>query len=212
MTPRFLFVHGWAMDGTLWDGVRAELGTPADSVRELGYFGASAAASPATGAPVIGVGHSLGLLRLLGEPPTGLVGLAAINGFTRFTLSADHPAGVPARLLHRMLRRLEQDADATATAFRTRCGLAGPLPAPAVPAALRHGLELLRDGDGRDALRHLGVPVLALSGDRDEVVPPALSAACFGAVRWVEEGGHLLPLTHAGRCAQALREFAYRLA
>ena len=215
MTAHFLFVHGWAMDASLWDAVRGELGARAGSVRDLGYFGPPAGARPAApplpDAPIIAVGHSLGVMQLLGEPPAGLVGLVAVNGFTRFTRAADHPAGVPARLLDRMMHRLDQDAEATVAAFRARCGLAGmPLGRLAAPA-LRQGLALLRDGDHRRAGRD--VPhVLALAATRDEIVPPALSAACFGSLLWVETGGHLLPLTHAALCARALLDFAGRFA
>jgi pimeloyl-[acyl-carrier protein] methyl ester esterase len=212
MTPRFLFTHGWATDGSLWDGIRHALhiedGRIGSSVRELGYFGAPFDPAP-TGSPTIAVGHSLGFMQMLGEPPSGLVGLVAINGFTRFSAASDHPAGVPCRLLHRMLRRLEQDPDTLAREFRSRCGLTAGLPAPARLPALKQGLELLLHGDFRQALRQ-SPPVLALSGGQDEIAPPALSEACFGAIEWVE-AGHLLPLTHPALCARALRDFAGRL-
>lgn len=227
MTPHFLFVHGWALDASLWDALRGELGEQAGSVRELGYFDPPSSASPADQplpssassadqplpeAPIIAVGHSLGVMQLLDAPPAGLIGLVAINGFTCFAGSAQHPAGVPARLLHRMMQRLEQDAEATVAAFRIRCGLARIPPGRAAVPALRRGLELLCHGDGRAALRDLPVPVLALAATRDEIVPPALSAACFDRPLWMEAGGHLLPLTHALPCARALRDFAGKLA
>lgn len=215
MTPHFLFVHGWAMDATFWDAIRGDLGARAGSVRELGYFDPPARARlldlPPPDAPIIGVGHSLGVMQLLGEPPAGLVGLVAVNGFTRFTRADDHPAGVPAQFLHRMMRRLDQDAAAVAAAFRARCGLAGMPPGRALAPVLGRGLALLRDGDLRHALGR--VPhVLALAATRDEIVPAALSAACFGEPHWVEADGHLLPLTHAALCADMLREFAGRFA
>lgn len=212
MTPQFLFTHGWAMDGSLWDSIRHALhaeGRLGSSVRELGYFGAPF--DPAPTGPIVAVGHSLGFMQMLDEPPPGLVGLVAINGFTRFSAAPDHPAGVPARLLHRMLQRLEQDPDATAGEFRTRCGLAAAPPAPARLPALRQGLERLLHGDLRQALRRSPVPVLAISTTQDEIVPPALGKACFDDIQWVEEAGHLLPLTHPALCAQALRDFAGRL-
>jgi len=210
MTARFLFVHGWALDASLWDGVRAALGAHSGTARELGYF--SAVSDPGfVEGPVIAVGHSLGTMQLLDQPPAGLVGLVAINGFTRFAASADHPEGVPVRLLHRMMQRLEQDVDATVRAFRARCGIDEPPPGRCVLPVLKQGLEQLRDGDARSRIRTLRCPVLALAGNRDAIAPPELSRACFDDLRWVEEGGHLLPLTHPALCARLLRGFAGRI-
>ena len=216
MTPHFLFVPGWAMEASLWDGLRAELGVHAGSVRAPGYFELPATATrrdpPLPDAPVIAVGHSLGVMQVLEAPPPGLIGLVAINGFSRFTRSADHPAGVAPRFLHRMMRQLDQDAGATAAAFRARCGLAQSSGGPPAAPVLRQGLELLCHGDGRAALRRLMVPVLSLAATGDAIVPPGLSVACFGTPLWFETGGHLLPLTHAAACARALRDFAGGLA
>jgi pimeloyl-[acyl-carrier protein] methyl ester esterase len=216
MTAPLLFLHGWGFDASLWSGMRAVLGDHTGSVRELGYFDAAARDCPLGGpadAPVIGVGHSLGIMQLLLDPPpAGLAGLVAINGFTRFSESPDHPDGVPVRLLRRMMQRLDEDADATVQAFRARCGLEAPLPGPARVAVLRRGLELLCEGDARPAFHALGCPVLVLAGETDAIAPAALSRACFEKVRWVERGGHLLPLTDPALCAGAVRAFAERLA
>ena len=210
MIPQFLYTHGWAMDGSLWDGVRGRLGGRAGATRDLGYF-ADPFDPPPDGRPVIAVGHSLGVMQTLDRPPPGLVGMVAINGFSRFSAGLDHDAGIPVRLLHRMLQRLQQEPDATATAFRDRCGLAGALPGPARLPALERGLELLCQGDFRQACRNLRVPVLALAGRKDSIVPPALSAACFDEILWEEEAGHLLPVTHPDFCARALADFAGRI-
>lgn len=216
MTAQFLFVHGWALDSSLWDGMCAAMEGRAAVVRELGYFGPvprQPSVDPAAASgPVIAVGHSLGLMQLLEAPPAGLAGLVAINGFSRFAAAADHPAGVPARLLHRMQQRLEQDADATVTAFRRRCGMTRMPPGPAMRPALHGGLELLCDGDGRETLRRLPCPVLALAGGQDPIVPPGLTRACFDRITWVEAAGHLLPLTHPEHCARMLCDFADAIA
>lgn len=219
MTAPFLFQHGWGLDASLWDGMRDMLGEHVGSARAQGYFGAAedrpvgAPVGAPGDAPVIGVGHSLGVMQLLLDPPpAGLAGLVAINGFTRFSAAPDHPDGVPVRLLRRMMQRLDEGADATVQAFRARCGLEAPLPGPARVPVLRRGLELLCEGDARPAFHALDCPVLALAGATDAIAPAALSRACFEAVRWVERGGHLLPLTDPDLCAEAVRAFAERLA
>ena len=71
---------------------------------------------------------------------------------------------------------------------------------------------MLHGGDCRAALHDLPVPVLAISGCRDEIVPPVLSRACFEELHWVEDGGHLLPLTHPDLCVQLMLGFADQFA
>ena len=199
------------MDASLWDAVRARLGAQAGTVREGGYFGSALAASAEAG-PIIAVGHSLGVMQLLAARPDNMVGMIAINGFTRFTAFPDHPHGMAPRLLERMMQRLDQDGGATVAAFRTRCGLTPGLPAPVNLPALKQGLELLYGGDCRAALHGLPAPVLAVAGCHDGIVPPALSQACFDKLQWVGDGGHLLPLTHPDLCAQLLLGFASQFA
>ncbi|WP_205880227.1 alpha/beta fold hydrolase [Lichenicoccus roseus] len=201
MTPRLRFENGWAMPAGVWDGVRAELARAG-----LPPSGGGAGATP-----VLAVGHSLGVLRLLLEPPPGMVGLVAINGFTRMTAGPDFPAGIDPRVLRRMAQRLSQEPGATVAAFRERCGWLSPrggVEAPEV-SSLAAGLRLLREGDGRAALAALRCPVLALAGSDDPIVTSAMTRDSFAglqSLRWVEGGGHLLPLTHPGACADAIRD------
>ncbi|WP_367644010.1 alpha/beta fold hydrolase, partial [Achromobacter ruhlandii] len=102
--PTLLFVHGWAFDAAFWGPLAGALADWPQAVADAGYFGP--AHTPAPAGPVLAIGHSLGALRLLGEPPPGCLGLVAINGFARFGAADDFPEGVPARMLDRMLNRL----------------------------------------------------------------------------------------------------------
>nr|WP_321985458.1 alpha/beta hydrolase [uncultured Lichenicoccus sp.] len=206
MTPSLCFVRGWAMPPRFWHRVRALL--PPDIA--LGEAGSAR--------PVLAVGHSLGVMQLLEAPPRRLAGLVAINGFSRLARAADHPDGIDPRILRRMAQRLRRQPAATVLDFHAVCGLptSGPEQAQENLPCLAAGLRLLQDGDGRGALAALSVPVLAIAGGRDAIAPPALARACFSglrplsdrrpALRWVEQGGHVLPVTHPEACVAVILE------
>ncbi|WP_251864556.1 lysophospholipase [Achromobacter sp. Marseille-Q4962] len=212
--PTLLFVHGWAFDARFWDGLRLRLGDWPHAVADAGYYGAPV--HPRPDGPVVAIGHSLGVLRLLETLPPRCAGLVSINGFARFGGGPGFPQGVPRRLLDRMLARLAAEPEAAVREFRQRCGADGPGGAPRAEA-LAGGLQALRDLDLRHALDALPVPLLALAGGADPIAPPALTQAAFAArpaaeLQWLPEGGHLLPATHAPWCAQHIRAFLARLA
>ena len=81
MKPALLLAHGWALDRTLWDRVLEALGEDANRafVRDAGYYGRPA--DPKPEGPALGVGQSLGALELLNDPPPGLRGVVALDGF-----------------------------------------------------------------------------------------------------------------------------------
>lgn len=211
--PVLWFMHGWAFDRSLWDALREQLADWPHAVADAGYFGEPA--WPATAGPVVAIGHSQGFMQLLRHLPPSCAGLVAINGFSRFTAAPDHPAGVASRVLDRMLTRLDTQAATVIDDFRERCGGTPAERAPDVPR-LRDALQALRDDDCRETLAGCGLPVLALAGDADVVVPPALSSACFAPcpdarLEW-SGGGHLLPISAPAWCAGHIRGYLDALA
>lgn len=224
--PTLLFVHGWAFDASFWAPLRAELADWPQAVSEAGYFGP--ARDPEVAGPVVAIGHSLGALRLLGGLPRHCRALVAINGFPRFAAGPGFEAGVPPRMLDRMGKRLSADPMAVLRDFRQRCGAAEPfgaatgepagepLGAPRIEA-LDRDLQRLRDDDQRAALAALTLPLLALAGDADPIVPAAMTQAAYAGrpadeLRWREGGGHLLPRSDAAWCAARILDFLSRLA
>lgn len=209
---RLLFAHGWAMEASLWTPLRSALGgcgeAGAPLLRDPGYFGEPLAAGQPDG-PVLAIGHSLGLLQLLLDPPAGLAGLVSINGFSRFSAAPDHPSGVAPRVLRRLRERLGHAPRRVVDEFRRRCGLEAARGTPNV-VRLAAGLTLLETSDARPALRRLAVPVLAIGGLLDPVASPGLTRACFADPLWIE-GGHALPASHPAACAAAVRGFLRRL-
>ena len=76
---------------------------------------------------------------------------------------------------------------------------------------LEHFLQAFPDARGTWTARAANIHLLA--GGRDGIVSAALSSAVGamlpkGALRWIADGGHLLPLTHPAECAALIREVA----
>jgi pimeloyl-[acyl-carrier protein] methyl ester esterase len=217
--PTLLFVHGWAFDGSVWDGVRARLAALGDwphAVADAGYF--AAAVEPSVTGPVVAIGHSYGTMRLLAHPPADCLGLIAVNGFTRFAEAADFPQGVPGRLLDRMLAKLRARPSEVVNDFRARCG-AGPVEVESMESLgptgprlepLERDLRALRADDRRVTLAESRLALLALAGDTDPIVPAAMTHTLFEGTRtlWRAGAGHLLPLTDPDWCAERIAEFA----
>jgi pimeloyl-[acyl-carrier protein] methyl ester esterase len=216
--PTLLFVHGWAFDASVWTRLRAELDDWPQAVFDAGYFGP--ARDPGIAGPVVAIGHSMGVLRLLGRLPQDCRGLVSINGFPRFAAGPGFEAGVPARMLDRMATRLSTDPMAVLRDFRQRCGAAGPFGGPLGEPraeALGRDLQALRDDDRRAALAALEAPLLVLAGEADPIVPAPMTRAAYAGrppddLRWREGGGHLLPVSDAPWCAAQIRAFLARVA
>lgn len=208
MTPVLLLVHGWGFDATFWKPLRAALPDMETVAWDLGFTGCPARPALPEGRPVVAVGHSFGFLWLLMEQPVTWRHLVAINGFPRFAQGDDWPAGVPIRVIERMIARFAGAPEAVHADFMTRAGLsatdlaatAGSLDRP----RLDEGLKGLRHWDGRG--RMAGPVSLALAGRSDVIAPPALSEAGFARspLAW-HEGGHLLPWHAPDWCAGHLR-------
>jgi len=197
-----LFAHGWAIDRTLWDKVLEALGDEAQValVRDAGYYGRPA--DPVAKGPVLGVGQSLGALELLAEPPEGLVGVVALDGFARFGRAPDFPEGVPTRVLQRMKARI---GDGALAEFVARAG--GELPkGEPDPNRLIQGLDRLHVID----VRACRLPVWRLHADGDPIATLAMADASFVGMKVVERRirpstDHLSPLTAPHACADLIR-------
>ncbi|MCJ2180378.1 alpha/beta fold hydrolase [Novosphingobium album (ex Hu et al. 2023)] len=198
---KLLFAHGWGFDRRFWDSLTALLPDWEYVADDRGYFGATL--TPEIGGPCLAVTHSFGTMRVLADPPPGLAGLVAINGFERFTALPGKP-GAAVRVVDRMLRRFEADPRAVLAEFRRTCGAEesfgeiDPVPLQA---------DLLRLRDARPPLPR--VPVVVLQGGRDPLLPADMRAATFTGcdVHRLDHqtAGHLLPLENPGLCAQAVR-------
>lgn len=201
------FVHGWGFDRTIWRAVLPLLAGFDCRCDDQGYFGQQRRAE---GGDIV-VAHSFGTMRALADPPPQLRGLVAINGFDCFTARTGF-AGVPARMVERMLAQFASDPAQVLADFRQRCG-ADDAPGPFDAGRLQQDLVSLRDGDCRGLA---AVPVSLFQAADDPIVPPALQAAVFASSAGVDRvtalsGGHLLPLRDPAGCAAAIRAMVERV-
>ena len=204
-----VLVHGWGYDASLWDDVRAQLDAAlrVEAV-EIGDRPRFCEPKNRGLSPIpLAVGHSLGVLWWLTQTDIPWHRLLSINGFPRFTATDDYP-GVAPRVLARMQAQFARDPATVLADFHARCGGHAPAAQPD-GAHLASGLDALAQWDGRAMLAARRADVFALACDADPIVPPAMSAAAFGArCEFVADTGHLLPLTHPALCARAIERLA----
>lgn len=200
---KLLFVHGWGFDRTFWAPLAALLPQWPHAIDDRGYFGAPHDAR--IDGPCVAVTHSFGTMRVLAAPPPGLAGIIAVNGFERFTALPGRP-GVPVRVLDRMLRRFEIEPRTVLTEFHRSCGSEATFGEIEIAPAPLHA-DLLRLRDAAPPIPR--VPILALHGGRDPLLPAAMREATFAGARVSrmnhDTGGHLLPLEAPQLCAEAVR-------
>jgi len=207
-----LFLHGWGFDRTVWTPVAERLEGFRRVFCDRGYF-EEAAASENSG-PVLAAAHSFGAMQLLSSLPEKCVGIAAINGFDRFAADAHFP-GVPTRVLDRMIARFAKEPRAVLAEFREKCGSTDSFGAIDT-RRLSADLGALRSDDRREETARFAGPILSLGGDADPILSPAMQEAVFASAddvmrESVAGGGHLLPLTHPGLCAERISAMAKML-
>jgi pimeloyl-[acyl-carrier protein] methyl ester esterase len=198
-----LLMHGWGFDRTIWTRMCEHLDGVPTVLADQGYFGR--AERPHVAGDVVAIGHSLGAMLLLRDPPPNCVALIAINGFDRFTATSGFP-GVAPRVVDRMATRLAVTPDRVVADFRARCGMSSMADGPPDTERLARDLALLRDGDARPSSRASRFPILSLQAKDDPILPRALQDAVFSGAGQVtrercDTGGHLLPLTRPEWCA-----------
>jgi malonyl-CoA O-methyltransferase len=214
-TPTLVFAHGWGFDAGFWDAVRVRLRAWPQRVLERGYFASRPMPEEALPeGPLVAIGHSFGYLHLLerlARRRTQPCAWVSINGFARFGAGDDFPHGVDPRLIRRMLSRLSASPAAVVDEFRRRCGSSPAAGAPCL-ATLAHDLRAMQALDLRDHVRGRVVPMLALGGTADPVVPARMAAQALPAcgIDWLRDGGHLLPLEAPDWCATRIAGFLAR--
>ncbi|GAB6035534.1 alpha/beta hydrolase [Fundidesulfovibrio butyratiphilus] len=207
-TPHLVFVHGWGFDATFWRPIRALLSDYPSTALDLGFFGRVRLYPPEEASPLVGVGHSLGVLWLLRQSFFDLSLLVSLAGFTAFTAGPDLPHGAPEAPVRAMRKGLRRDPEGVLRAFYQTCGLPSSLAADieyADPIRLARGLDGLLTW--RQEPRF---PIWALAAEDDAVVTPAHTRDAFAdtAVRldFLDSGGHAFPAVRPEETAAFIRQ------
>jgi pimeloyl-ACP methyl ester carboxylesterase len=224
LRPDLVLLPGMLGDVTVWDDVAALLGADAsvrtsriefdDDVRDM------AAGALAEAPPVFAVaGHSLGAivaLEMQRQAPSRVRALAVVNGSARGPNEAQLAAwtGWRERVFAEVVEEL-----AIATLPEMRRGDAALVRRNAAmghaigPEAFRRQLAAQRTRpDSLASLPAIGVPTLVVSGELDQVCPPALQREIVDRVPdarlvTLAGSGHMSPLENPQGVAAALRDW-----
>ncbi len=204
-----IFIHGWAMDSSVWE-------RQADYFRSKGFhvftldlpghgdahsgesFTLSHAASSIESLITEGrlerpllVGWSMGaqvIFELITRFVIEISAACFVGGTPRFTATDGYPHGLPLKDLRGMKAKLKRDFRRTVSEFREAisAGLGGDekrlvteATLPSYDAALG-GLGELERADYRGTLSKIEIPLLLIHGDNDRVCP-------FGAAEYMAE-------------------------
>jgi hypothetical protein len=190
---QIILAHGWAYTPSIfepWLLLHPETQpTPRILALNQGYFEPSTHAhwqawqphtqtwtntqAPDPQTPCIGIGHSLGLSKLLAQPFTWQT-LISINGFTQFPQSL---------ALRQMIRKAKTDLRNLIPMFHQQCSAPMPPHTEALNAsALQTDLESLHTLDCSTALSQTvaqNTRIIHIATKQDSIIAPQHSTACF---------------------------------
>jgi pimeloyl-[acyl-carrier protein] methyl ester esterase len=180
-------------------------------------------------APAVWLGWSLGgmaVLELAVRHPTLVRALIVVGTNPSFIKRHGWPHALKPPQLTDITERVEQDSAAALRYFASLAALQGngsratarmlmaclQQPAPSVPAALRAGLQILRNTDLRLSIRAVGCPIMVIAGTEDVLVPPAAAQAMRAlnpnvTVRTIAGAGHAPFVSHRAEFVAALIGF-----
>lgn len=233
--PVLLLIPGMSNTPAVWGPARAYLGEgdglevrvtdvrAAPDIPAMARAGWEALADVAPQRPVLLAGFSMGgyvALQMLADAPRPAQGLALVCSSAR----PDSPDSAPMR--ERAIAAATRDYAKYVNSVTQWLLAHAPDVDPALLQAIRAdqlaaGAEVTiaqqravaQRADQRALLRGLGIPLLAVAGERDQLVPPALSReaaelAPAGRLEIVPDVGHLLPWEAPQRLGVLLRGWA----
>jgi pimeloyl-[acyl-carrier protein] methyl ester esterase len=200
--PELVLLHGWAMNGDVWEGVVSELarwfrvtvmdlpghgGSEAVGDYSLLAQAAVIAEQLPSGAHVLG--WSLGgmlAMQIALDFPQRVAGLVLLCSAPRFVRGEDWPEGMGPQVLAGFAAELESDYKRTVERFLAIQALGSEHARFELRAlrervfrrgeprldALRGGLHILQTADLRQRLRELSCPTHIVCGERDRLFSP----------------------------------------
>jgi len=194
-----VFVHGWGSGPFVWKDILPSFESYNCTVVNLGFLGEENLSVPDE--KFIGIGHSLGGAWLLKHYPERLSGFISIASFNCFY---QH---IPQHILSKMRKNIAKDMTAQLQDFWHHAGLDHPGGFKNLkPLKLIEGLGWLSKWNA-DIPTNISIKILA-SHD-DHIVPEKMTQDIWKNydIEWVDEGGHMLPITQPEWCTKHIENF-----
>jgi pimeloyl-[acyl-carrier protein] methyl ester esterase len=206
----FIFCHGFGFNASFWAPLQPYFLEKKTHFLDLGYFGApSVNVAPDDHIEWIGIGHSLGLMKLIAMnlPFRYLIGL---NGFVNFLGEDTRINRHRTRELKYLTHQMERCPRAALTAFYQRAGVMFE----GLENAAINSNQLLADLSelARPIPLWPAIPMLILGSTDDIIVPPELIKDNFSMhsnaeVALIHQAGHGLGARFPARVYQEIMRF-----
>ena len=181
----FVFCHGFGFDTHFWDRLAPYFSQERCSFMDLGYFNHQLELPSLHHQPLIGIGHSIGLSKLV-SMSSKFDYLIGLNGFVNFLGSDQVVRKKRQREIKALRASFLRAPESTLKSFYTRCG------ADELIAA--HNLSHLNLNLVLSDLQWLEkeytlpeVATLILSSEDDIVVPQSITSDNFSEQPWVKQ-------------------------
>ncbi len=195
-----VFVHGWGSAPFVWKDILPHFEKNYDChTINMGFLGDEDFTMPE--GKFIGIGHSLGGLWLLKHYPEQMIGFISVASFNCFYKY------IPEQILDSMKRNMVQNSVDQVKEFWHHAGLdqSGGFK-NLKPAKLIEGLSWLSKWDAETPN---GLPVMVLASRNDHIVPRRMTEKIWGEypIKWIDTGGHMLPITQSEWCTEHIKSF-----
>ena len=215
MKEHFLFSHGFGFDDDFWHFIKPYFSNTPCTFLDSGYFGGEIQLkNQKTNNTYIGIGHSLGLIKLLGLKVKfkALIGINAFINFKGFDALLHKKRTIELTLFK---KNFQKDPLKTLDHFYENCGLS--------KADIPNFNEKIKKINTHRLLEHLNllftqvtlkkeVPTLIISSKNDLVVPLALIKDNFegknkSQIKILSHKGHLLGLEKPKEVYDTIKHF-----
>ena len=171
----FVFCHGFGFDATFWEPLRPYFSEMNTIYLDSGYFGAPLSLQNPDCEPTdfIGVGHSLGLMKLMSMSLNiDFKYFIGLHGFVNFLGFDEQLHRRRNRELMHLTRHFSHSPEATLLQFYQRTGVALDL-------SQKHTFNQIKLSNDLASLAHAvsipkDVPMLILGSNDDKITPPEL--------------------------------------
>ena len=191
----FVFCHGFGFDTQFWERIAPYFSQEKCSFIDLGYFGNRVDNTYLCNQRVIGIGHSIGLSKLL-SMYSNFDYLIGLNSFVNFLGSDQIERKKRQKELNALRLSFLKDSDSAIRNFYIRCDIEELIECTDF-SNLNRDLILSEFEWLRKEYKLPEVPTLILRSNDDLVVPPAITSDNFSKQQYIKidsimNGGHAL--------------------